>query len=382
MGIAIQNRENLSVRKRAVKNIPCRRTQHRFTTETECEYAFLNEHFQTLPAVTLPECEIPFGQDCTGDGIKWTLKEGIIIDAGKNIQDLMTDVAQYLTVNGKEFSFVPTDNPLDDLSRLFILADEAKPDGIELAIDYDEKRNRIVFLEYAECKFDYYTLFFLPVSFIEKVPENLRTLMEELCGYVSQYCYLETPENHFDLSFALGLWDNDFEERMEDEDYVEYAKFIDSYMNGDINALIHRCVQYPKNIVDTINQLNIEIENHKGTPLGNLLECFQKGIKLLESDDLADYIISPDHCSIDYFDDTNDDRLDLMRLFAMVYDIADPIVESATECLNGEAGILEIPSIYDWRLITQDITFPFKPSDYPKRWCQWFNDLTSAIEEI
>lgn len=377
-----KNRPDPPIREREYKDIHPRREKKGLIAEAECQCSFLTEEFHEIKSIDLPDCEIPFGQVSKDGIIQWKLKGNVIIDACKNISALESCVKQYGIVHNATFDFQRTANPMHDLSVLFSIVQSMKPEDVEVAIDYDDSLEQLVFVEYRECDFDYYTVFFLPVSFVEKLPEDLKSLAEKLCGYVSTVCGLNAPEDHMDLSFALGMWDNDLEEDMDSEDFKEYNKYIQDYRKGHIHNLIDRCTQYPNDEKALRAELSQKIKKYDGSHLGEMLKLFEEGFSLIDKDSLQRYYLNPNRCWIPEYDTGEDSMLDQDRLFAVVYDMDDPIADRAVDCLNSEAGSLELCAFYDRRVITDNLTEPMMKSDFPIEWCKWFGRLTQALDKI
>ena len=382
MATSGKNRPDPPIREREHKDIHPWREKKGLIADAECQCSFLTEEFHDIKSIDLPDCEISFGQVSKDGKIQWKLRGNVIVDADKNISSLERSVRQYCIVHNATFDFQRTANPMHDLSTLFSIVQSMKPEDVEIAIDYDDSLKQLVFVEYRECDFDYYTVFFLPVSFIEKLPEDLKSLAEKLCGYVSTVCGLNAPEDHMDLSFALGMWDNDLEEEMDPEDFKEYDRFIQDYRNGYIHSLIDRCTQFPDDEKALRAELSIKIQKYNGSPLGDMLKLFDEGFTLTDIDSLQRYYLNPNRCWIPEYDTGEDSTIDQDRLFAVVYDMDDPIADRAVDCLNTEAGSLELSAFYDRRVITNNLNEPMMKSDFPIKWCQWFRRLIQALDNI
>jgi len=386
MATAIKNRSNLPQRTATKTNKASRRERGCFAPKKIDRYAFLNESFKDIPVVDLPGGGIPFGQILQDNSHVWKLDQDIEIDAEANLEYLAKGTHAYCLLHGGTFEFHPTGNPLHDLWALFQMILSCKPANREVAIDYDFNATRFVFVEYEMCEFDYNTLFFLPVKFYEKLPEKLKPLVADSLGYFISCCNLSLPTAHMDMSFALGEWSEeevlDALNEYADDEYVQlYREMMDSYKNGSIATTIDAISHFPADPKAMYCRLESAIAEYDGKPLGNLLKTIKDGILLNQHDHISNYFETPSSCTLsDYAD--NENLMDFERLFAVVYDFADPITERAMECINNEAGSLEIQGLYDKQIIDINVKKDLRVSEFPKKWCTWFSNLCAAIEEI
>lgn len=387
MGTFIKNRKDSSSGKVKAELSENRgRTRPCFDITNKKPYSFLNEVFKPIPSVDLPVCEIPFGQVSEEGVVYWTYLKEIKIDAVKNIEYLISSVRAFCKIQCADFDFTPTNNPLSDLSTLFCIVKDVASTDHEVALDYDEKTNMVVIREYDLCDFEYNTLFFFPVSFVDKLPKELQPIVKDSYSLLTVGNFVQKPEDHGDASFALGLWDNGEQlEILKDEDpklYEERKSLIDSYLEGDIHNLISECSNPFVDRKAAIDKLEEARKNYAGTQYGSLLNSLRDGLVLNEEGSWADYMITPSHCAIEDYDDHDEGMFDPSRLFVVVYDLMDEIVEETTYNINGDAGNLEVSGLYDYRTLTPEISTSFVASDFLKRWSDWFYGFMDAIENI
>lgn len=386
MATDVKNRKNLLDGKKPQKLGESLRERACFAASKEDEYSFLNFQFHDIPVVDLPETNKPFGQVTEGGHKMWDIGYGVKVNADENIETLAGAVETYCRINGKEFKFSKTNNPTHDLSLLLAIANDANETDSELVLDYNEKEKQVVVIEYAQCDFDYCTVFFLPVSFIEKLPENLKPTLLEACRYVICVCGLNEPSEHMDLAVALGEWGEEYlddviGEDIDDDDSKEYREYIENYRSGDIAKLIESAADSPKDKNEIKAMLEKALPEYIDTKYERLLLAFKDGINLHQGDYLQNYYISPQQCTIEDFDNS-EAIIDMARLFAVVYDYNDPIAERAIDALNGDCGSLEVEAMYDRRILTKDLTEKLTPSEFPRKWCRWFGNLINCIQAI
>lgn len=387
METSIKNRkDSASGTKPSASSASCGRTRSCFDTETKIANSFLNEVFSPIPLVDLPVCDKPFGQVSEGEAVYWTYKNEVKIDASRNIKYLTAAVEAYCRVQCSEFDFTPSGNTLADLSELLRIAKSVAPTDHEICLDYNEEMNMVVILEYDLCDFDYNTLFFFPVSFVEKLPKELRPIVTSAYSVLSTCNYAQMPEDHCDASYVLGLWDEGeqlAELKYEDEEkYNELKSLIDSYLEGEIHQLICECSSFPNDLGKIRRALEEARKKYSGTQYGPLLNSIRDGLILCEEDRWMNYIRTPYWCNIEDFDEHDEGMIDPGRFFVMVYDIMDDIAEGITDGINGEAGSIDVSCLYDCRQLTPEIDSDFCASDFPKRWAAWFSSFVNITEHL
>lgn len=387
METSIKNRKDSASRTRTPQSSASHGgTRAGYVAQTKYQNSFLNEVFSPIPARNLPVFEKPFGQVSENGVVYWTYKDEIKIDAVSNIEYLAAAVKAYCKIQCTEFDFTPSENTLADLNELLCIAKSVAPTDHEISLDYDEKMNMIVILEYDLCDFDYNTLFFFPVSFVERLPKELRPIVTSTYSVISICNYAQKPEDHFDASYTLGLWDEGEQlEELKNEDkerYNELKSIVDSYLEGEINQLICECSSFPSDVNKMRKDLEEARAKYAGTQYGPLLNSLRDGLILRDEDVWMNYVRTPCFCNIEDFDEHGAGMMDPNRLFVMVYDLMDEIVEDITDAINGEASIINVSGLYDFRELTPDIDSDFCASDFPKRWAEWFSNFVDIIEHI
>lgn len=387
METSIKNRKASTSGAKSTRSSASRRgTRTGFAAEKKVQNAFLNEVLSPIPSVNLPVCDKPFGQVTENGVVYWTYKNEFKIDATSNIEYLAAAVEAYCNIQCAEFDFTPSDNALADLSKLLCIAKSVAPTDHEISLDYDEKMNMVVIHEYELCEFDYCTLFFFPVSFVERLPKELRPIVASAYSVLSVCNYAQMPEDHCDASYVLGIWDEGehlAELKNEDEErYNELKSFIDSYLEGKIHQLICECHSFPSDLDKMRSDLEEARAKYAGTQYGPLLNSIRDGLILSEEDKWINYIRTPYWCNIEDFDEHDEGLMDPSRLFVMVYDLMDEIVEGITDCINGDANSIDVSGLYDFRILTPEIDSDFCASDFPKRWSEWFGNFVDITEHI
>lgn len=387
METSLKNRKDSTSGARSPRSSAGRgRTRAGFVAEKKVQNSFLNEVINPIPSVNLPVCDKPFGQVTENGVVYWTYKNEVKIDATQNIEYLASAVKAYCKIQCAKFDFTPSGNALADLSALLCIAKDVAPTDHEISLDYDGKANIVVILEYDLCDFDYNTLFFFPVSFVERLPKELRPIVTSAYSVISICNYAQMPEDHGDAAYTLGLWDEGellAELKEEDEErYKELKSLIDSYLEGEIHQLICECSSFPKDLEKMRSDLEEARAKYAGTQYGPLLNSLRDGLILREEGTWMSYARTPCFCNIEDFDEHDEGMMDPGRLFVMVYDLMDEIVEGITDCINDEAGSLDVSGLYDFRKLTPDIDTNFCASDFPKRWAEWFSSFVDITEHI
>lgn len=354
----IESRKDSSAGKGTSEHNACsRRAGSAFDTEKQSEYSFLKESFHSVASISLPVCEQPFGQAFHNGKVEWTHDNYIKIDALENVSYLEKTAEAYCKLQCADFNYQRTDNPLVNMSNLLHIVQSVCPSGKEIVLDYIPAKNKVVMLEFAQCEYDTYTLFFLPVSFVNRIPDEVKPIVKKALGIISSVNELETPEEHMDLAYALGCWDDggSLKETAEEdpEAYEELIKLVNDYLEGDIHNLIAECNIYTKD-AESINAEIVKIlPKYTGTSVAKLLNILRIGLDLTNEGCWKQYSYTPGHCMIEDFDNHDEFLMDQSRLFALVYDLFDGIVENATDCINAEAGSMNMADFYDFREITR-----------------------------
>lgn len=357
-----------------------------FDPKAQGEYSFLNEVFHSIASVSLPVCKEPFGQAFVDGKVVWTHEDYLKIDALENISYLEKTVESYCKIHNADFNYKRSENLLVSLSDLLNLAQSVSPEGHKINLDYKEKINKVVMMEFSTCECDPYTLFFLPVSFIKNLPSEVKPIVKKAFGVISAINCLEVPEEHMDMSFALGVWDDgeSYKELKEDDPvaYEELMETISRYREGDIYDLIQECSIYTDNSNLIIDEIEKVIPNYTDTKIGTFLSRLRMGLKLAQEGSWRQYSYTPENCMIEDYSEQDEATLDQTRLFCLVYDLMDEIVERAMDCINAEAGAMCIEDFYDCRELTPETKKVFVPSNFLKRWSIWFSQLIDIILTI
>lgn len=383
----IESRKNTSKGKRPTEhNAPPGREGSAFDSKRQGEYSFLNEVFHSIASVSLPVREKPFGQAFVDGKVEWTYENLIKIDALDNISYLEKTVQSYCKIHNANFDYKRSDNPLVSMSDLLNLAQSVCPEGHQISLDYNEIINKVVMMEFSTCEYDSYTLFFLPVSFVRKLPSEVKPIVKKALGVISVINCLEVPEEHMDMSYALGVWDDgESYKELEEEDPVGYKELMETisrYLEGDIHDLITECSIYTDNANLIIEEIEKVLPTYKDTNIGTLLSRLKSGLELAQEGSWKQFGYTPDNCMIEDYNEQGEATMDQARLFALVYDLMDEIVERATDCINSEAGAIYIEDFYDCRELTPDTNEALVPSDFLKRWSSWFSELIDIIQII
>lgn len=387
MRTIIKSRKNTSEGKgQAEYNARPGRKGSAFDSKAQGEYSFLNEVFHSIASVSLPVCEAPFGQAFYDGKVEWTYEDLIKIDALDNISYLENTVKAYCKIHNANFDYKRSDNPLVSMCDLLNLAQSVSPEGHQISLDYKEIINKVVMMEFSTCEYDSYTLFFLPVSFVRNLPSEVKPVVKKALGVISVINCLEVPEEHMDMSYALGVWDDgESYKELEEEDpvaYKELMEMISRYREGDIYDLITECSIYTDNSNLIIDEIEKFLPKYKDTNIGTLLSKLKSGLELAQEGSWKQFAYTPDNCMIEDYNEQDEGTMDQARLFGLVYDLMDEIVERATDCINSEAGAMYIEDFYDCRELTPDTKEAFAPSDFLKRWSSWFSELIDIIQNI
>lgn len=349
--------------------------------ERGSESSFLNHMFESIQA-----CEIPHAgaiKTVEEDGKEYWLIDGEKIDAEANIQYLTACTERYSKLSGLTMELKPGQNLLKALAWYAEIIQNAMPADCDLVIDYDHIEKRLEFLEYCPCDYTSNILFFLPVSFVKRLPGYLKQAVREALGYIVVCNGINSPWEHPDLQFAIDTVNNDefLEGYKGEEERKGYKDMVASYNDGEACDLICSCQCFPQSVIGMKTKLEIALEQHSDDKYTKLLNYLKQGVAFAEEDRICNYLNSPEYCELARFNST-DQFMDARRMFAIVYDLNDEVVEQAIDYLNGEVSSMEMDSLYFRRVLTPDMEELFHKSDFPKRWTEWFCDLTEEINKL
>lgn len=266
----------------------------------------------------------------------------------------------------------------DVISKCHQLISAHLPEHHGLNIDYSYQSKELILIEYANCDFPYYTVFFFPISCLNKFKGKMRSLVLNFTAYLYGHAPFIWPEDSFDFSSLFEIYDDE-------EPDQETQEIIETYRNGDFKRLQDEVVSVDignldKRILAQISSLPPE----DARKYADLIDTIKEGVSLLGECNLGSFRYFPEDCSIpDFTMEAEDGIFTLERLFVMSYSLdesIDPMVEIAISSISEEANLIEMEEVMDYHAISSNDKKAFKPSTYPTRWAKWFNELLNNIE--
>lgn len=322
---------------------------------------------------------------------------------------LTGQVQHFLSVYGKTLHFESTGNKYHDAAVLTdIIKENVKEMDVEL-VEVD--KGSTVSAEFVAYKvndgLDTSSLYFLPIAIVHCVDGQLKEILLDFFAFLSHFSLFSYPYESYEMCQALAI-DYDYMPKVKyDPDLVEslspeFKKVADRYVDGDIRELFkdieaRREALYGNQwqLVEKVRHGMLEYEGKMfyKLPSGEtrsvtgLFEVMEEGLQLNTEDSLANYDIAPIRCELgdESFceeEGYSDEMISMDSLFMFCYGWGDGdrTVERAINTFNQDNGSMGYPVLIEVEKIS-DCKGKVEPSDYPKRWYEWYEKLITFIYE-
>ena len=296
----------------------------------------------------------------------------------ENIVYLEDTVKKYCENHNKDFVYSRTGNFYADFSNLLDIVEQACPADHKIRAEFNIKMKSFVFMESGPCDFPSYELFFLPVSFLNRLEGEMETLGLNFIRFMEVMCGYSTPYEHFDFCYSLGLGDTDnWRESDFITDYEDTVfSLVEDYNEGKIKSLFDRIESIKFDGIEKKLEELFSSVKPKDSFEFQIVTLMEEGFKLMKDNFLPNYFPEEN----DEFENY-DEILDASRLFCLCYDDEehDEVTDMAIYNLNQEAQNLYCADMTDCITLSPDDKEAFKPSDYPSRWAEWYIKFYRAI---
>ncbi|MBQ7361516.1 MAG: hypothetical protein IJW68_03375 [Bacteroidaceae bacterium] len=296
----------------------------------------------------------------------------------ENIVYLEKTVMKYCENHNKDFVYSRTGNFYADISNLLDIVEHSCPKDHKIRAEFNQKMQNFVFIESASCDFPSYELFFLPVSFLNRLEGEMETLGLYFIRFMEMMCGFSTPYEHFDFCYSLGLGDTDnWRESDFITDYEDSTfELVKDYNEGKIKSLFTKIESIRFEDLEKKLEELLSSVNPKDNFEHQLISLMEEGFELMKNNYLPNYFPEEN----DEFEN-DDELLDASRLFCLCYDDEehDEMTDMAIYNLNQEAQNLYCADMTDCITLSPNDREAFQPSDYPSRWAEWFIKFYRAI---
>lgn len=370
------SRQGASERGRGLRALRSGRTASKETAKPTKKYSFLTHKIEPIPSFSHTGDSQSITTRMHEGRLKLELGTSILIDAEMNIKHLENVAYRYARLCDKPLGYQTKGNPMVDISALYDAVQRIAPVTHTIAVDYDTNLNELVFVEYAPVDYEEYTIFALPIGFADTLPEHQR---EICCRFLHHLIYREGfafPDDHWDMSYALGLWDDEVFTDTPDS----YREMVERYLHGDIHDLMWEIVTSTGVSDDDLRGL----QNLQRITKGHLSEIFGltvEYLKTLNDKSCLSYYRTPNSSELGFYDNEQSDYLTPDRLNFVVYGCGedDAVADMAITMCCEDASNVGQQDMYQRRILSELTERMMPHEDYPKRWATWFGKFVTAI---
>lgn len=349
------------------------RPRQAFRTDKPNHYAFLSETIDEIA------CSKFFAESLGLGGIDWD----------RNLPYLEASAKRWCELHEVEYSVKDVnETPLEKVQRIYqFLISQTHDEHFD--VDYIPEERMIKFIEYHDCDFPSYRVFYFPVKYINEYEGKMREALVAFASWIYKSTLFLMPEDCYDFEMILESYDyydaGPDEEDDEENDYRKESVAI--YRKGDGFELFNEIKSSHTDVIKVLDSMSDEEKKQNA----RLIELIRQGMALMNDDDLRGHTYFPGYCSdsrfVSTFDNTSGEFVLPERLFVFCYGDAegradkdgkwdeDEIASAALQCLSEEANNGELLTFRDGKHITPYDDEIFVASEYPMKWAQWFNDF-------
>lgn len=327
------------------------------TSSRRMPYGFLNTR---IPAIA-PNLYVKNLQDIM---INVTTKE--------NLDFLYRSAMKYAQLLNMELPYHPVNRATirEKICLLYQALDSIVSDHINLELVGD----RLQFCIYHFHEWPSYTLFVMPIDFVENLRGAIKKVTQEFIRRFVRYHglmdvtdtpYYEMSMNYFDEADSEDL-----------KDFSRIKRLLRSYREGKIHKKM--CRMYSKAFCRNLEE-HIRNCNPSNNKERKLLELITEGLSLISKD-------SPRILSYDYDFESDRERdftppaLEYQILFS--YSFTDEVNQELERCFTADCQETYNRTPVSYTLITPETEELFIPDDYPERFYQWFEKFAEHTTKL
>lgn len=240
---------------------------------------------------------------------------------------------------------------------------EYLPADVVLDFDFREEQFSIILQSPYKGSFPDYTLFFFPISGIDKMVEPLATTFKKFVSYLCRTQGISFPYAHWDFSAVLQDWepiDEDEEEYINDE----VVDIIIDYREGHIHDIMQEINGMKVTKEDLLNEL-AQVNLVESYDL-KLVNAMIEGVNLLSRDCIMNY-----ECL---------ERLEFRRLFCLVWK-DDQLSDMVIDNINVDLQEVGDTSPCIWSQVTPESKELIKATTYPTDFSAWWMKIFEILEQ-
>lgn len=261
--------------------------------------------------------------------------------------------------------------PRMNITGLYRAMDEALPEQVNL----EEKAGRLYFCLYRFHEWPDYTLFWIPIDFIEKIPVPVRGIVREFIRRFIRHHGLNMVNETWYYELALEEL-RDWKNRDPDaspQEVRQNSLLAESYENGKISKALKRMEGKPFciRLEDKIRECRTETKTER-----ELLGLVSEGLELITPD-------SP--CLIQYYYDWAYEKepdfppIELGTQIMLAYSNNDMLAENMEAYFNSDCRETYTITPVTYMYLTPETDRLFRMDDYPERLSKWMQRFMQHI---
>lgn len=246
--------------------------------------------------------------------------------------------------------------------------------GEQIGVNIEFEQHKLCFRLWKTHGWGAYTLYWLPVKFVETLNTKLRRITITFLHALMNSNRLDAMHVTDDFEFMLEMFSCDIEACEDNKERKEYVALLNSYQEGGrAYKLLERVKRkaYYKNLPSAIERYQPQNEFEQ-----TLIDLIREGLQFIGKDKpaITGYSYDP------YFEDDRDyPPMDLGQQIRLIYDTNDTINEYMIDHFNmncQESYELVPTTMLD---LSPDTAAPFSMDDYPERFFHWADRFTDHI---
>ena len=295
------------------------------------------------------------------------------LTTSENFDFLYRSALRYAGLAGIKLPFRPRKggSPRMNIAGLYRAMDEALPEQVNL----EEKAGRLYFCLYRFHEWPDYTLFWIPIDFIEKISVPVRCIVREFIRRFIRHHGLNMVKETWYYELALEEL-RDWKNRDPDASPQEVRRnslLAESYDNGKISKALKRMEGKPfcVRLEDKIRECRTEAKRER-----ELLGLVSEGLELITPD-------SP--CLIQYYYDWAYEKepdfppIELGTQIMLAYSNNDMLAENMESYFNSDCRETYTITPVTYMYLTPETDRLFRMDDYPERLSKWMQRFMQHI---
>lgn len=326
-----------------------------------CRNAFLRHKFPCIKS------EISMhGATTTGEEINYITQE--------NYEFLRDSYFRYAALMGEPAPHNPGRSPGEGISNLYY--EMAELLDSELGVNFEYSRDKICFTLWKHHRWDTDILYWLPVKFVEALPEELQRIAITFLHDFRQKHHLPTTNDSDDFDYIFDMQEEFAGNNPDASESKESMELLTAYKSGHIHRLMEsiETKSYYENLPAALDRYEPQNDAER-----ELIDLMRKGLLFIQKDapSIMDFAYDPEREEEPEFW-----PLELYQQIRYVYDYDDEISNNLMEWFNQNREVsYEISPVTTLELspMTEQL---FGATDYPERFRKWLEDFIWFVSDF